>query len=47
MLGLGSTDPKQMSDGDAARVMNYAREEQPEALRQTVAEKALVREGDG
>ncbi len=39
MLGLGSTDPKQMSDDDAARVMNYARKEQPEALRQTVAEK--------
>lgn len=39
MLGLGSTDPKQMSDDDAARVMNYARKENPEALRQTVAEK--------
>ncbi len=39
MLGLGTTDPKQMSDDDAARVMNYARKEQPEALRQTVAEK--------
>lgn len=39
MLGLGSTDPKEMSDDDAARVMNYARKEQPEALRQTVEEK--------
>ncbi len=39
MLGLGSTDPNQMSDDDAARVMNYARKEQPEVLRQTVAEK--------
>ena len=38
-LGLGSTDPNQMSPDDAARVMNYARKEQPQALRQTVAEK--------
>ncbi|MEP6686428.1 MAG: hypothetical protein ABJB22_06585 [Verrucomicrobiota bacterium] len=39
MLGLGSTDPNQMSADDAAKVMNYARKEQPDALRQTVAEK--------
>jgi hypothetical protein len=39
MLGLGSTDPNQMSPDDAAKVMNYARKEQPDALRQTVAEK--------
>jgi hypothetical protein len=39
MLGLGSSDPNQMSADDAAKVMNYARKEQPEALRQTVAEK--------
>jgi len=39
MLGLGSTDPKQMSDDDAAKLMNYARKENPEALRQTVQEK--------
>ena len=39
MLGLGSTDPSQMSEEDAARVINYARKEQPDALRQTVAEK--------
>ena len=39
MLGLGSTDPSKMSDDDAARVMNYARKEQPEVLRQTVEEK--------
>jgi hypothetical protein len=38
-LGLGSTDPQKMSDDDAARVMDYARREHPEALRQTVAEK--------
>ena len=31
MLGLGSTDPSQMS--------NYARTERPELMRQTVAEK--------
>jgi hypothetical protein len=39
MLGLGSTDPKQMSEDDAARVMDYARKERPEALKQVVEEK--------
>jgi hypothetical protein len=39
MLGLSSTDPKKMSEDDAARVMNYARKENPDALRQTVEEK--------
>jgi hypothetical protein len=39
MLGLNSTDPSQMSDDDAAKVMNYARNEHPELIRQTVAEK--------
>lgn len=39
MLGLESTDPSQMSDDDAAKVMNYARNEHPELIRQTVAEK--------
>lgn len=39
MLGLGSTDPNQMSAEDAAKVVNYARREQPGALQQTVAEK--------
>ncbi len=38
-LGLGSTDPNQMNDEDAARVLDYARREQPEALRKTVEEK--------
>jgi hypothetical protein len=39
MLGLGSTDPKKMSEEDAARVMNYARRERPEALQNVVEEK--------
>lgn len=39
MLGLGSTDPEKMSEEDAARVMNYARKERPEVLRQAVEEK--------
>ena len=39
MLGLSSTDPNRMSDDDAARVMDYARRERPEVLRQTVQEK--------
>jgi hypothetical protein len=39
MLGLGTTDPRQMSNDDAAKVINYARNEHPEVIRQTVAEK--------
>jgi hypothetical protein len=35
-LGLASTDPSKMSAEDAARLMNYARTEQPEALKKTV-----------
>jgi len=39
MLGLGTTDPDKMSEEDAARVMNYARRERPEALQKVVEEK--------
>ena len=39
MLGLSSTDPNKMTEDDATRVMNYARKEDPQALRQTVQEK--------
>ena len=39
MLGLSTTDPNKMSEDDAARVINYARKENPDALRQTVEEK--------
>ena len=39
MLGLGSTDPARMSEDDGAKVMNYARRENPEAMQQVVAEK--------
>lgn len=39
MLGLGSTDPKNMNRDDAAKLLNYARKENPEILRQTVQEK--------
>ena len=38
-LGLASTDPSKMSADDAARLMNYARTEQPEVLKKTVEEK--------
>jgi hypothetical protein len=38
-LGLASSDPSKMSADDAARLMNYARTEQPEALKKTVQEK--------
>lgn len=39
MLGLGSADPRNMSEEDAVKVVDYARKENPEALRQTVQEK--------
>lgn len=39
LLGLGSTDPSKMSEGDAARVMDYARKEHPELMQKTVEEK--------
>ena len=38
-IGLGSTDPNQMSQDDATRLMNYARQQQPQALQQTVAQQ--------
>jgi len=38
-LGLASTDPSKMSGDDAARLMNYARTQQPEVLQKTVEEK--------
>jgi hypothetical protein len=38
-VGLGSTDPSKMSADVGARLMNYARKEHSEALRQTVEEK--------
>jgi hypothetical protein len=38
-IGLGSTDPSKMSPDDAARLMNYARTQAPEALTKTVEEK--------
>ena len=39
MLGLSSTDPNKMSEQDAAKVMDYARKENPQAIQQTVQEK--------
>jgi len=38
-LGLASSDPSKMSADDATRLMNYARNENPEALKKTVEEK--------
>jgi hypothetical protein len=38
-LNLGTTDPSQMNQDDAARLMNYARSERPEVLQKTVEEK--------
>ena len=38
-LGLSSIKPNQMTADDATRVMDYARKENPDAIRQTVQEK--------
>ena len=38
-LGLSTTDPNKMTQDDATRVIDYARKENPDALRQTVQEK--------
>lgn len=38
-LGLGTTDPSQMSGQDAARLMDYVRREHPDVLRQTVQDQ--------
>ena len=42
MLGLGSTNSNKMSPDDAAKPLNYARKEQPDALQRTVAQKPWV-----
>jgi hypothetical protein len=39
MLGLSSTDPNKMSSDDAARVLNYTRQQRPDLLGQTVQDK--------
>ena len=39
MLGLGSTDPARMTEEDGAKVMNFARKENPEAMQKVVTDK--------
>ena len=39
MLGLGSTNPQQMSADDYARVANYARTQHPDVMQQAVAQQ--------
>ena len=39
MLGLGSSNPSQMSPQDYGKVMNYARRERPEVVQQTVQQQ--------
>ena len=39
MLGLGSTNPQQMSADDYARVANYTRSQHPDVMQQTVAQQ--------
>jgi len=38
-LGLSSTNPQNLSGDDYARLANYARHEQPDAMKQVIAEK--------
>jgi hypothetical protein len=38
-LGLGSADPDNMTEDDTARVMNYARREDPQAFQKVVEER--------
>jgi hypothetical protein len=38
-LGLSSSNPQQLSPDDYGRLANYARREQPEAMKQMIAEK--------
>src|SRR4051812_31058067 len=42
MLGVSATDPNRMSEEEAARGMNYARKERPEAVREDVEQKTRV-----
>jgi hypothetical protein len=39
MLGLGSTDPRQASPEDVARLAEYSRQNHPEAFQRVVADK--------
>ena len=39
LMGLGTTDPRQMGANDITRIMDYARREKPEALRTVVQEQ--------
>ncbi len=39
MLGLGSTNPNQMSPTDYGKVLNYARRQNPEVVQQTVQQQ--------
>jgi hypothetical protein len=39
MLGLGSTDPRQASPDDVAKLSEYARQNHPEVFRKVVADK--------
>ena len=39
MLGLGSTNPQQMSAADYSRLADYARTQHPDVMQQTVAQQ--------
>ena len=47
MLGLGSTNPQQMSADDYARVANYTRTQHPDVMQQTVAQQPWLMKAMG
>lgn len=47
MLGLGSTNPQQMSADDYARVANYTRAQHPDVMQQTVAQQPWLMKAMG
>jgi len=42
MLGLGSTDPRQASPDDVAKLTEYSRQNHPEVFRKVVADKPFL-----
>ena len=47
LLGLGSTNPQQMSAADYARVADYARTQHPDVMQQTVAQQPWLLQAMG
>ena len=47
MLGLGSSNPQQMSADDYAKVANYTRAQHPDVMQQTVAQQPWLMKAMG